>query len=240
MTRHARHRSFASVARCGCVAVALCGCLLADGTSHAADRGISVAEQRVFLDDQLRGVRTPSVLRYAFKRSGVPSDSFEDRVVLRVDPHKSGKRSADVSYLSGEHRITLPALDDVKANPIILYFLEQDVRDMHRRLGGSENYFRRRIRLALAESADVTAVTARVDGKPVSAIEVAVRPFVGDPLQDRLGPYVAKRYAFTLSDRVPGGVIELRTSVPAAPSATTTDGAPPSLEDRLSFEGLEQ
>ncbi len=220
----------AGLARCVWAALALLVCMA--GASNAQDRGISAAEQKVFLDDQLKGVRAPSVLRYAFRRSGKPEESFEDRVVLRIKPAGRDSRSADVSYLTGQRQVTLPALDDVKANPVILYFLEQDVRDMHRRLGGSENYFRRRIRLALAEGAEMRSVSVRVAGKDVTATEVVLQPFTQDPMQARLGASAGKRYVFTLSDQVPGGVVELRTRVEAEA------GSPP-LEDLLSFEKVE-
>ena len=154
---------------------------------------------------------------------------------------KNGRdaRTVEVSFLTGERKITLPVVEDAKANPVILYFLEQDVREMHRRLGGSENYFRRRIRLALAESAEVHPVQAVVDGKQIAASEVVIRPFVDDPMKAKLGPFENKSYAFTISDQVPGGVVQLRsrvTSDAAAHGSSAAKEGAPLLEEILSLE----
>jgi hypothetical protein len=56
-----------------------------------------------------------------------------------------------------------------------------------------------------------------------------VSPFAQDRNRDKLREYSAKRYEFTVSNAVPGGVYELRTSKPGG------DGAP-LIEDRLVFE----
>lgn len=206
-------------------------------TATAAESAISVAEQKVFLDDHLRTVGPSGVLRYRYTRTGTLEKGIDDHVALTIRP-KGATRSVEVAYLSGERRVTLPPLDDAKANPVILYFLEQDVRDMHRRLGGSENYFRRRIRLAFAETADVHPTTAMVDGREVAATEVVIRPFVDDPMKERLGPSQNKSYAFVLSDRVAGGIVRLRSRVEndAARDGPVPTGGTPLIEDELSFD----
>ena len=44
-----------------------------------------------------------------------------------------------------------------EGNPVLLYFLERDIREMERLTGGKSGYFRKAIRLALARSASVEA-----------------------------------------------------------------------------------
>lgn len=205
---------------------------------HAADNGISVAEQKVFLDDHLRSVGKSGVLRYLFKQAGTLEKNFDDTVVLTIKPSGRDARTVEVAYLTGERKVVLPAIEDAKANPVILFFLEQDVREMHRRLGGSESYFRRRIRLAFAEGAEVRSAPVVVDGKQIAATEVAIRPFVDDPMKAKLGPFERKTYLFTLSDQVPGGVVRLRSLVTAdAANGNAASGqTAPLIEEMLSFE----
>lgn len=217
--------------------------LICAPASPAAESAISEAEQKVFLDDHLRSVSAPGVVRYQFKKTGTLEKNFDDAVTLTIKPNGRAARTVEVSYLTGEHKVLLPVVEDAKANPVILYFLEQDVREMHSRLGGSENYFRRRIRLALAETAQVRPLSVVVNGKEVAASEVVIRPYVDDPMTARLGPFVNKSYAFTLSDQVPGGVVQLRSRVG---NDAATEGAAAAkegtllLEEMLSFEKTAQ
>ena len=203
----------------------------------AADDLYSQAEQNLFLENHLRDIKQAQVLHYDFKQTGTLEKNFEDAVLVSVKPRSGKGRSVQVAYLSGERKVSLPALEDAQGNPVILYFLEQDVREMHRRLGGSENYFRKRIRLALSQAADVHPVTVKFGGKDIVASEVIVHPFANDPMKARLQNFENKAYAFTLSDQVPGGVYQLRTRVPdtAATSGTERTDTTPLLEETLTF-----
>lgn len=216
------------------VALPLSTVAMADPTPAAADRPISEAERKIFLDDHLDGVGASRELRYRYRQTGSLDKAYDGPVVLTISPKKGDRRAVAVAYLDGEHKVALPALDDARANPVILYFLEQDVRDMHRRLGGSENYFRRRIRLAFAEGAEVRPASVMLGGKAVEATEVVIRPFVDDPMKAKLGAFENKSYAFALSDRVPGQVLRLRSLV--GDDAGGTDGKGPLLEEVLLFE----
>ena len=175
------------------------------------------------------------MLRYRFRQSGSLDKAFDGPVVLTITPKSGDHRAVDVAYLDGERKVALPAVDDARANPVILYFLEQDVRDMHRRLGGSENYFRRRIRLAFADGAEVRPASMLLDGKSVETTEVTIRPFVGDPMKAKLGAFEYKSYTFALSERVPGQVLRLRSVVDDG-TAPVGAGKGPLLEDVLQFE----
>lgn len=213
----------------------------ADPAPAAGELPISEAEKKIFLDEHFNAVGTSHVLRYHYRQTGSLDQPFDGPVVLTIKPNRSGRRAVEVAYLDGAHKVLLPAVDDVKANPVILYFLEQDVRDMHRRLGGSENYFRRRIRLAFAEGAQLRPASVELGGKMVEATEVVIQPFVGDPMKGKLGAYENKTYAFALSDRVPGQVLRLRSSVTGdSPGSPAAADRAPLLEDVLMFENATQ
>lgn len=199
--------------------------LLAGATAHAADE-FSVAEKRVFLDDHLKNIKHSGTIEYAFQQqAGKAEDSFDDKAELQIKEVGEGKKTVSVDFLSGAHKLSLPEVGDATGNPIILYFLEMDVRDMHRLVGGQEAYFRKRIRLALVDKATVKPVTVQFEGHPVAASEVRITPYIEDPLKDRFGKFFTKSYTFTISDKVPGGVYEIRTQVDD-PEASASAAAP--------------
>jgi hypothetical protein len=210
------------------VAVALAG--LAPAPVGAADEAVSPAEERIFNDRHLDGLPGAATLRYDYRLREAGRPPVEDEVVLTSRQEAQRGRVVQLDYLHGERHLALPEVEQAVSNPLILHFLEADVRSMRRRLGGQENYFRRRIRLALARSAQLRGVTVSHGGKEVAATQVLIRPYEDDPLQERFKGMARKAYLFTLSPKVPGGVYELRTVV----EETAGSGAP-LLEETLTL-----
>lgn len=176
---------------------------------------ISAAEKILFQSDQLRNVAGPQTLRYDYVRREPAGAGFSDKVQVDVGA-KGADGNAEVSsqFLSGDRQVALPPLSGAQGNPAVLGFLERDISEMKRMTGGSINYFRKRIRLALAEAASVEPVSVSYAGHQVQGRKIAIRPFLNDPMQDKMPKYVAKNYEFILSDEVPGAVYRLRTVVP--------------------------
>lgn len=221
-----RRAAFITAAWCG--AGFVCGVVLATPAFAAA--ALSVAEQRLFNDPHLASLPADATVRYAYRKTEAGQPPVSDEVVLKARQDVMRGRVASVEYLHGARRLELPEVAPAVSNPLILYFLESDVRAMKHKLGGQENYFRRRIRLALADQAQVRQVEVKFGGKTIQATEVSVQPYVGDPLKERFKDWVGKSYVFTLSDQVPSGVVELRTVVAGAP------GAAPLMEEVLSLK----
>lgn len=201
----------------------LLAALLAPFSPAQAGDEISPAEHRVFLDEHLANIVAATDVRYTYTQKAGPKDSFTDQVTLKVGEGNAAQREVDVEFLSGPRRLSLASIEGGTGNPVILYFLEHDIRDLHDRLGGQAAFFRKRIRLALADNAVVKPVSLRYAGKQVEGTEVTIKPYVDDPLKNRLRNFVSKTYVFTLSSAVPGGVFELRTHVDAGAAA---DGEP--------------
>ena len=214
-----------AAAWCLIVAGALCG-----AAPVFAAAALSSAEQRLFTDPHLASLPADATVRYAYRKTEAGQPAVSDEVVLKAHQDATRGRVATVDYLHGARRLELPEVAPAVSNPLILYFLESDVRAMKLKLGGQENYFRRRIRLALADDAKVRSVEVKYGGRTVAATEVSVRPYVDDPLKERFKDWVGKAYVFTLSDQVPSGVLELRTVVEGAP------GAAPLVEEVLSLQ----
>jgi hypothetical protein len=120
-------------------------------------------------------VAAPVTLNYLYTKSGsLEAPVSADGVHVSLSTAEGGKQ-AHVDYLTGSRAMTLPDLQGVVANPVILYFLEQDVREMQRLSSGKSAYFRKRVRLALAESAQTAGRATR--WAHIDAVEITVRPY---------------------------------------------------------------
>jgi hypothetical protein len=206
-------------------AASLCAPLSAVATDDSgaavarpAAQAVSQAEALLFEADHLAGLGLPVRLEYRFSWNG--ESAFEDRVVLSID----AARRASVDYLSGKHHVGFPQVENAHGNPLLLYFLEHDLREMHRLTGGSVTYFRRLLRRAFADpKLAVEPVAVTVNGHKVIASRVRIEPYRLDPLAPQRYPRLAgKRYEFVLSGAVPGGIVNLSSSIPADTGETRT------------------
>jgi hypothetical protein len=179
----------------------------------AAD-DFSHAEIQLFMKPHLQALKLPSQLNYLFQKSGSHEQSFEDRVQLSIKPTpKGGCCLTKMQFLSGERRLQLPDPEEVLGNPVILYFLERDIRDMQRLTSGKSNYFRSRIRKALSFNASERNIKLYFKGQSVEGLEFEIVPFADDPLRSRFEQWADKHYVFTFSSQVPGAVVAIRTWV---------------------------
>lgn len=180
----------------------------------AEPNSFSEAERLLFTEDHFKSLGAATQLDYEYRRRGSLEEEFTDRVRISVSAKSSsGARSAKVEFLAGSRRMELPDVKDVEGNPLLLYFLEREVREMNRLTGGSINYYRKRIRITLAEAAQVKPVTLTVDGKQVQAREIQFAPYREDPARSRYEKFAEKTFVMTLSDQVPGGIVEMRSEL---------------------------
>lgn len=195
---------------------------------------ISEAETVMFMTDHLQGVKAPATLRYTIRHGGSMEQAFNDTAEVKVSRAKDANaKSVSARFLSGERRLEIPAVESAgRENPVLIYFLERDIREM-KRLTGAKNqlYFQKRIRLALAENAEVRPVTVTLDGRQVGATEIRISPYLDDPNKEKFEKYTGKYYVFTLSDAVPGHIYRAQSVIP------DKEGAPPLVEDVLTYAG---
>lgn len=221
-----------------CVSVAAIALALACVAS-AADDALSEAESLLFTRAHLRNTATRGVLEYRYTRTGSLGPSLDDAVSVRLTPaQRADARGVHVDYLSGASTFSLPDIEAASANPVILSFLERDVREMQRLTGGQAAYFRKRLRLALAESAQVRALDIDHQGTRMPAREISLRPFDDDPMQSRFAAYADKHYVFVLAEDIPGMVYELRATIAdRRPAAADGGTRPPLIDETLRFAG---
>jgi len=214
------------------LATALTG---AASNAAAADASeYSEAERQLFVRPHLAAVTPPSRLHYRYERTGTLEPEVSDHATLTLG-EDAGARTAAVDYLSNERKLELPEVAYVDGNPIILHFLEREVRELKRLTGGSVGFYRNRIRKALAGDARLRDTEVSYNGQTVKATEIRIDPYVDDPARSRFEKFADRYYVMVLSADIPGEVYQLRAESPGpaqGPQAGKT-----LLGEVLTFEG---
>lgn len=217
----------------GAAMLAVLGLLFAGAASSTAEpAALNPAQTLLFATNHLARIKHPATLDYSFRHDG--PDAFADKIALKLSAvHADGTKDVAVEFLTGKRRVDFPSVRGFHGNPLIMYFLEWDVRGMQKATGGAALYFRNRIRNAFANGAEIGKVSVTVAGRPATATAIVLRPYRDDPDIARYAAFRDKSYRFVLSDEVPGMVYEISTSVPAAGGASAE-------ADRAVFAGVQQ
>ncbi len=204
-------------------AIIASACLATPFPALAEDQPISPAETALFVTDHLKGISGQQTLHYSFDKKGSLEAPAHDDISIVVGPSPNGNgHKVDTKCAMGGQTIPVESIDSALGNPVIQCFLERDLLEMNRLTttpkakGGSTYFFRRRIRLALAESAEIKDIEATFDGKKIPAREIRIAPYAKDPerVRDNFKRFADKIYVFQVSDAVPGGVVKLGTVIP--------------------------
>jgi hypothetical protein len=192
--------------------------LLMTAAAVAADADapeLNQAQQLVFMDDHLSDIPRNRVLSYKFESHIKGMEDVADTVRMTVtEVREDNSRNLSFDFLSGNRHIDFHDAEGYRGNPVIIQFLERDIRDMSLATGGSSDYFRNRIRKSFAEP-QIRTLRISLDGKDLEAVEVMVTPFVNDPNIDKFQRYSQKRYEFIFAEQVPGGLYRIHTLVPS-------------------------
>ena len=204
-------------------------------TAQDGARDFSPAEKLLFMTRQLGNLKPPTTLNYSFRKTGTMEAGFDDRVVLALKAAADGRCCAvHTDFLTAAQRMVLPDVPAADSNPVILHFLEREVREMQRLTKGSQLHFRKRIRMAVFNAATVRDLSLRYLGRAVPAKEIRITPYLEDPNRPRYEKLAVKEYRFLLSDAVPGGLFGIRAQINAADAS-----APALLIEELYLEGAE-
>lgn len=197
------------------------------GPLHAAEKtpstagpsdAITQAEQHLFLDKHF--ARTDQkTITYSYRQKGPELDAVDDTVRVDIDArHPDGTASVQVNFLSDKNRIAIAPVTHAEGNPALLGFLERDIALMKQLTGGSQVYFRKRIRLALADQqVQIKPVQVSLGKQKIDANKIVIEPYINDPMKERIGKYAGKTYVFVIGDQVPGGLYQAYTAESFAP-----------------------
>ena len=193
----------------------------------------SVAERALFMTRHLADLKPPTTLRFAFRKSGSLEPGFDDRVTVKLSARSDRSCcAASGEFLTGPRQMRTVEIEEAEGNPVVLYFLEHDIREMQRLTKGSQNYFRKLIRMAIYQGAQVRDTSFSWKGRSITGREIAITPFVADPNRGRYEKLANKQYLFLLSSAVPGGVYGIRTRI-----ADTAPDAPPLIAEEMMIDG---
>lgn len=209
--------------------------IAAGGSTTSTDKqDYSPAERLLFMTPHLAGLRPPGTLRYALRKSGSLEAGFDDTVAVQLSAATNGTCcNSSAEFMTGARRLPLPDVDGADGNPVLMYFLEHDLREMQRLTKGSQNHFRKRIRMAIYANAQISSVKVPYRGRQIDGTLVAFSPYLDDPNRARFEKLARKEYRFVLADAVPGGVYAIRTQI-----VDGTPGASPSTAPLITEELL--
>ena len=193
---------------------------------------ISRAETLLFMTPHLKEVKPPSRLHYAFHKQGTLEKGFSDTVDLDITGAPDGSKKGVARFFTGQRQIKYPEVDHAEGNPVLMFYLEREIREMSRLTGGRPDYFKKRIRAALAESAQIKDVDIHLGDRTMHAQQITIAPYGSDPLRERFERLATKQYVFTLCDTVPGAVYEMRGLVPAASGSSKDEAV---IDETLTF-----
>lgn len=221
-------------------AAAILALLAAPAAVAAADETseeFSKANQLLFLEDHITGPDSPMVYQYELDKKTTMSDedAFHDEITMTARPAgDNGAKNVTFDYLSGPRDKFIREVDNARGNPIIMVFLQRDVSEMGRLTDGHWRYFQKQIKIGLENDANVEQVQVSYQGRDIPAQRITLRPF-SESTRSEMRDYTGKHYVFTLSEKIPGEVYEMRSVLPA-----DGENAEPRIEERLVLKSTKQ
>jgi hypothetical protein len=178
---------------------------------------LSEAQVLLFETPHLAALRPPLRLDYVFLREETGRAPVEDTIRLAIRAgDTAGLRDVTPEFLTGPRAIRYPPAQGFRGNPLLLFALDRQSRELSAATGGSTGWFRNRIRQALALAPPPRRMVLPFEGREADAAEVTLEPFAAEP---RAGRYQAQRYRFVLAEAVPGWIQAIGSELPAGPEA---------------------
>jgi hypothetical protein len=179
-----------------------------------AEDSFSEVNNALFNSPHMQSIKVAGQLNYLYRKTET-NKTNEDSVTLDItNISESGRSDQIYIFFTGENKKAYPPRRNIRGNGIFMMFLERDVHQLEVKTKGSWRHFQRRIRWAMAEGANKKEVEITYQGKKLKGIQYSIQPYANDKKAERYGIYANKYYTFTLSDKIPGTIYEVRTIVP--------------------------
>lgn len=142
----------------------------------------------------------------AGKGLAVPQAVAGGEVVLNAVEAEGGRQLV-LSLKQGDKSREVASFPAKGANPMLLFFLENVVRNMAIQTGGSPFYIRNRIRDSLLE--------AELGDPAAAEAVITVKPFEKDPNLNQLGDFATLSLTMTLDPAQPARLLSLKADTAA-------------------------
>ncbi|ACA20057.1 conserved hypothetical protein [Methylobacterium sp. 4-46] len=209
----------------------LCGLLLAatpalaqpappPAAAAAAREAAPSAVDLLFEGKHFAAAPAGSRITYRYTRfSGIKDGPFgapiEDRIVETVAAGSGpDSRNLTIEAFTGERRLPTAHYENMTGNPLLAQFLEYHVLDIAKALQGNPRYLKNGLRKAMREGGPATPTEVEVGGEKRPGWRVVLRPFVNDPVKDKLRGFDSLTYTFVLSPAVPGEIVSIDVEAP--------------------------
>lgn len=209
--------------------------MLAPVARNAASEPI--ATDLLFKQRQLDLVGRGAAVTYHFERKvsdekllGAP---FADDISVGVQKvNEKGEREVTLDVFTGERAQERQSYPDLTINPIFLWYLDRTVKNLAGITGANFNYLKGRFRGTFDENGNVKLIKTEFGGKPITAYQVSILPYVNDPNAGKMRGYHASKFDIVVSDQVPGYFMELQMLIESPNKGT------PKIEEKLKLVGL--
>ncbi|MFC7473763.1 hypothetical protein ACFQS7_05325 [Dankookia sp. GCM10030260] len=173
---------------------------------------LSDAQVLLFETPHLAALHPPLRLDYGFRREAAGHAPVEDAIRLSILASEvPGRRDVVPEFLTGPRAIHYPPAPGFRGNPLLLFALDRQARELSAATGGAHAWFRNRIRRALALAPSPERTTAPFEGDDIEAAEIILHPFAGEP---RAGRFQDQRLRFVLAESMPGWIQAIDTELP--------------------------
>ena len=180
-----------------------------------AEDSYSEAQELLFATQHLQNINDAATLYYDFTQSGIETTKIDDKVTIEItNVQKHGGKDVEIMFLSGEQEREYMGVKNFRSNPVIMFFLQWDVEKMGENSDVSQHYFRHVIRNAFVDKAQSKDVTLSYGEGNLSGKQIILEPFKMEQDTVKYQKLMSKRYEFTVSDLIPGGIYSIKTIIP--------------------------
>lgn len=169
----------------------------------------------LFSRNLMSDVHKPAHFTYDLKREAKGEDPVSGHVLMDVrEVRPDGGKAVYFKIDGGIGPYDFGPVEASNQNPVVIVYLQADVVRLQRLTGGSQQYFRSRIRMAFNGPARVEPVEITYKDKTFKGERMTIQPFTGDEHLKEHPEIRDKSYAFTVVPDLPGGLYQVATRVP--------------------------
>ncbi|MDC9724809.1 MAG: hypothetical protein PSN44_02675 [Gammaproteobacteria bacterium] len=215
--------------------------LLIFGSNANAVTGFSNINNEIFDNAHLKNIKEEGTLSYVYKKEHFVDGSREDTIdLVLTNVRNTGRKDTHIDFFTGKYNRPYQDRENQKANSVVVFFLEYDVRELAKTINSSRperwHYLQKKVKWQLARGATKNEIEVEYNGTKVPASQYMIRPYINDPKKADFPLYANKYYIFTLSDEIPGAIYQVRTIVPDGDEWQEGDEA--LIDESVTFVGF--